>query len=446
MGSALSHPEPLSDLDDAWTGFELAGEIFAFRYQIVERVLEAGTVTALPFAPAGVEGVVSIAGGVLPVVALRALLFPDRPAAADPGSELVVIEIAGQRFALRVNGVLFVAARLANRIPADEGGGILASEGVAEWRGRTVTCLSAKRLGLERLQPSLPPSGAPGKVADSRIEAATVASAAAERVLAVTVGDIACALPATTVAELLAEVAMTPLPLVPPVFLGVAMLRRVPLLVLSLARLIGRPEAGKIGGYVVVTPGTSRFILAVGEIGGLRHAEAARRILDPATLVDANFLLWATPFGGSDAGEKAPATRGGRFLSLSIGDRFCAIRLTDVDRIHAPRPSIRLPAGVPPGIDGAVEVGGRIIPLTEGRRWLSLPAGERLPGAHVVLRHDGERRVLAVDAVHRVVTIAEQDILTTGDTGQPVAAIGRVGGRSIVILSAAQVMSAESAA
>ena len=103
-------------------------------------------------------------------------------------------------------------------------------------------------------------------------------------------------------------------------------------------------------------------------------------------------------------------------------------------------------AGVPPGIDGAVEVGGRIIPLTEGRRWLSLPAGERPSGAHVVLHHAGERRVLAVDAVHRIVTIAEHDILSTGDSGQPVAAIGRLGGRSIVILSAAQVMSTGTAA
>jgi chemotaxis signal transduction protein len=446
MGPALAHPEPLSDLDDSWTGFELAGEIFAFRYHIVERVLAVGAVTALPFAPAGVEGVVSVAGGVLPVVALRALLFPDQPAASDHGGELVVIDVAGQRFALRVDGVLFVAARLAGRMPADEGSGIAASEGVAEWRGRAVTCLSAERLGLERLQPSLPPSGAPGKVADSRIETATVAATDAEAVVAVIAGGIACGLPATTVTELLTEVAMTPLPLVPRVFLGVAMLRRVPLLVLSLARLIGRQEAGKIGGYVVGTTGISRFILAVGEIGGLRRAETGLRILDPATLIDANFLLWATPLGGSDADEPAPTTRGGRFLSLSIGDRFCAISLADVDRIHAPRPSIRLPAGVPPGIDGAVEVGGRIIPLTEGRRWLSLPAGERPPGAHIVLRHDGERRVLAVDAVHRVVTIAEQDILTSGDTGQPVAAIGRVGGRSVVILSAAQVMSAESAA
>src|SRR5258708_7917834 len=148
MSRAPSHPEPLSDLDDAWTGVELAGEIFAFRYHIVERVLEAGSVTALPFAPTGVEGVVSIAGGVLPVVSLRTLLFPGRPAAMDQGSELVVIEIAGQRFALRVNGVLFVAARLANRTPAADGGGATARAGAAEWRGRPAPPLSADRLRL----------------------------------------------------------------------------------------------------------------------------------------------------------------------------------------------------------------------------------------------------------------------------------------------------------
>lgn len=445
MGRVPSHSETLPELDDAWTGFELAGEIFAFRYYLVERVLGAGSVTALPFAPASVEGVVSIAGSVLPVVALRALLFPERPAAPDRGNELLVIEIAGQRFALRVNGVVFVAAPLADRSPAQQGDGP-AGEGVAEWHGRKVTCLAAERLGLERLRPRLPPRGAPGRVTDNRIESTEITPANAATVLAVTAGGVDCALPAASVAELLAEVAMTPLPLVPPVLLGVAILRHAPLPVLSLARLLGFSAPDRIGGYVVVISGRGRFVLAVGEIGGLRRGDATLRMLDPATMIEASFPALAVPAATAEIAEAAVTARGGRFLSLSIGDRFCAVPLAEVDRIHAPRPPIRLPAGMPPGVDGAVEVGGRILPLTEGRRWLSLPAGERPPGAHVVLRHDGERRVLAVDAVHRVVTIADQDILSTGDSGQPVAAIGRVGGRSIVILSAAQVMSGESAA
>jgi chemotaxis signal transduction protein len=446
MIPAPSHPETLPELDDAWTGFELAGEIFAFRYHVVERVLAAaGSVTALPFAPACVEGVVSIAGGVLPVVALGALLFPERPTASDRGNELLVIDVAGQRFAVRVDGVIFVAAPLANRSPAHEVDAP-AIEGVAEWRGRKVACLAVERLGLERLRPCLPPRGAPGMVADDRIESAAIAAASAATVLAIAAGGVACALPAASVAELLAEVAMTPLPLVPPVLLGVVILRRAPLPVLSLARLLGFPQTGRIGGYVVVTSGPSRFVLAVGEIGGLRRGDETLRMLDPTTLIEAGFPGSASLAAAPDIAEAAVAVRGGRFLSLSIGDRFCAVPLAEVDRIHAPRPPIRLPAGAPPGIDGAVEVGGRILPLTEGRRWLSLPAGERPPGAHVVLRHDRERRVLTVDAVHRVVTIADRDILSARDSGQSVAAIGRIGGRSIVILSAAQVMSGESAA
>jgi purine-binding chemotaxis protein CheW len=445
MGPALPDLEPPGDLGDAWTGLELAGGIVAFRHHIVERVFSAGAVTALPFAPDGIEGVVSVAGDVLPVVALGALLFPDRPATAKPGNELVIVAIAGRRFALRVNGVAFVAAPLADRVPAEEGSAA-ASEGSAEWRGQRVACLSAERLGLEKLQPRLPTSGAPGMIADGRIDGAAVPAGNAETVLAVSAGGIECALPAADVAELLTELAITPVPLVSPVLLGIAVLRRTPLPVLSLARLLGGAASEKIRGYVVVTAGAGRLILAVEAIGGLRRADAMLRMFDPTRAIAPSLLALATPLGAPDVAGQATAARGSRFLSLSIGERFCAVPLADVDRIHAPRPAIRLPAGVPPGIDGAVEVGGRIIPLTEGRRFLSLPAGERPAGAHVVLRHEGERRVLAVDAVHRVVTIAEHDILSTGDFGQPVAAIGRLGDRSVVILSAAQVMSGKSAA
>jgi chemotaxis signal transduction protein len=437
--------EPLSDLAEAWTGLELAGEIVAFRYHIVERVLSAGAVTALPFAPDGIEGVVSVAGDVLPVVALGVLLFRDRPA-GEQGRELVIVVIAGRRFALRVDGVAFIAAPLSDRVVAEEGSAA-PEDGSATWRGRRVTCLAAERLGLERLQPRLPPSAAPGMVADDRIEAVAAHRGNAETVLAVSAGGIECALPAASVAELLGEVAITPVPLVPSVVLGVVVLRRTPLPVLSLACLLGSSEMDKVRFYVVVTGRGGRLVLAVEAIGGLRRADAMPRIFDPVRAIDAKLLALATPLADvADGAGQAASARGGRFLSLSIGDRVCAVPLADVDRIHAPRPSVRLPANVAPGIDGAVEVGGRVIPLTEGRRFLSLPIGERPAGAHVVLRHGGERRVLAVDAVHRVVTIAEHDILSAGDSGQPVAAIGRIGERSIVILSAAQVMAGESAA
>ena len=102
--------------------------------------LPAGQVTALPFAPAGVEGVASVSGDVVPVLALAGLLFPDRPAPAQPGEQFMVVMVAGQRFALRIDRVLFVATALSRE-----------AEGETQWQGQAVTCLDPRTLGLTRL-------------------------------------------------------------------------------------------------------------------------------------------------------------------------------------------------------------------------------------------------------------------------------------------------------
>jgi chemotaxis signal transduction protein len=130
---------------------------------------------------------------------------------------------------------------------------------------------------------------------------------------------------------------------------------------------------------------------------------------------------------------------------VSLGDRSCALTLAAVERILPPRPPIRLPAGAPSGIHGAIEFGGRIIPVTEGWRWLSLhEAGAA--AAFIVLQQDGERRVLAVNAVQRIVTIAQDDILPTGDHDPRIAGLGKAGGRSLEILSTDALMSRGEAA
>jgi purine-binding chemotaxis protein CheW len=445
VAALAARPEAASGVAEAWTGFELDGEAFALRYECVERVVTAGPVTTLPFAPAGIEGVVSIGGGVLPVVALRSLLFPERPASAMPGSGLVVIRVAGERFALRVNRVLFIADDLPSPAPEGEGPAPAAGESVADWHGRRVTCLTSERLGLDRLRPSLPPNGSPGMIADARVAAASVAAAQAEPVIAVASAGIVYGLPSANVAELLSDVTVTPLPLAPPLLLGVVVLRGEALLVVSLARLIGRDELGESGGYVVAKVGHRRFVLAVSEIIGLRRADAAHSpdqplVLDLAAAIAPTILAVTVPACAAADAAPTELARGRRFLSFSVGDQLCAVPLSAVDRIHTPRSSIRLPKGMAPGIDGAIEIGGRVIPLTDGRRWLSLPERDRPPAAHVVLHHAGERRVLSVDAVHRVITIAEQDILSTGDADQPIAAVGRAGGRSVAILSMARLV------
>jgi purine-binding chemotaxis protein CheW len=435
--SAAAAPESL-----AWTGFELNGRVFAFPYLGIERVVPATPVTALPFAPAGVEGVASISGDIIPVLALLVLLGADQPQPAQAGAQFLVIRVSGRRFALRADRVLFVA----NPLPG---------EGMADWRGRPVTCLALERLGLANLKPFLPPEGAPGLVADNRATVARDTAAPSETVLAVDAAGAAYGLPTASIVELLEDAVIIKLPLAPPFLTGVTILRRQPVLAFSLAWLLGGEPAAAPGGHVVVAIGRSRFLLAVDAIGGLQRVSAtgadqptagAQPIrLDLAALITPQWLALAAEMSGTAAAPAVVATDRQRFLCVSLGDRSCAVPLAAVERILPPRPPIRLPAGAPPGVDGAIEFGGRIIPVTEGWRWLSLRDGGAA-AAFIVLQQDGERRVLAVSAIQRIVTIASDDILPTGDHDPRIAGLGKAGGRSLEILSTAALLARGDAA
>ncbi|MEA2812754.1 MAG: hypothetical protein QOI93_451 [Rhodospirillaceae bacterium] len=435
--SAAAMPERL-----AWTGFELDGRVFAFPYLSVERVVPATPVTALPFAPAGVEGAASISGDIIPVLALPVLLGADGAQPPQAGAQFLVIRVSGRRFALRADRVLFVANPLSG-------------EGMADWRGRPVTCLAVERLGLANLKPFLPPEGAPGLVADSRAPVVNDAAARSETVLVVDAAGGSYGLPASSIVELLEDVTITKLPLAPPFLTGVAILRRQPVLAFSLARLLGGEPTAAAVGHVVMAIGRSRFVLAVDAIGGLQRmsATAAEQSpvgahpirLDPAALITPQWLALAAEMSGTVAPPAVTASDRQRFLCVTLGDRSCAVPLAAVERILPPRAPIRLPAGAPPGIDGAIEFGGRIIPVTEGWRWLSLREGGAV-AALIVLQRDGERRVLTVNALQRIVTIAADDILPTGDHDPRIAGLGKAAGRPLEILSTAALMARGDAA
>ena len=392
--------------------------------------------TALPFAPAGVEGVASISGDIIPVLALPVLLGADRPEPAQAGAQFLIIRVSGRRFALRADRVLFVA----NPLPG---------EGTPHWRGRPVTCLAVERLVLASLKPFLPPAGAPGLVADSRATAMHDAAPPSETVLVVDAAGSSYGLPTASIVELLEDAVITRLPLAPPFLTGVAILRRQPVLAFSLARLLGGEPTAPPGGHVVMAVGRSRFVLAVDAIGGLQRQSATGADhpihLDPAVLITPAWLALAAEMSGTAAAPAVVATDRQRFLCVALGDRTCAVPLAAVERILPPRAPIRLPAGAPPGVDGAIEFGGRIIPVTEGWRWLSRREGGAV-AALIVLQHGGERRVLAVNALQRIVTIASDDILPTGDHDPRIAGLGKAGGRSLEILSTAALLAKGDAA
>jgi chemotaxis signal transduction protein len=433
MANALSS-------DPIWTGFELEGQAFALPAVHVERVLPAGPVTALPFAPAGVEGVASVSGDVVPVLALAGLLFPDRPPPPQPGAQFMVVMVDGQRFALRIDGVLFVAAVLQH-----------GAEGETQWQDQTVTCLDPQALGLAKLEPSYPARGTPGAITNSgdsfsRTDAVRVATT----VLAVKTAGRLYSLPSQSVLELLDHAALTPLPLVPPALRGIVVLRGQPLLAFCLDRLLGGVREAAPGGHVVMSVGRARLVLLVDAILGLQRLSDAPSLtdptaLDPATLIPADLLALAAQLPSTADAAPARDTGRQRFLCVSLGSRTYALALAAVERVLPPRQSVILPAGAPAGVDGAIEYGGRIVPVTEGWRWLSL-GQTGTTGAHIVLRQDGEQRVLAVNGVQRIVTIARDDILPTTGHDPRIAALGTANGRSVEILSTAALMSRRDAA
>jgi purine-binding chemotaxis protein CheW len=424
-----------SPRDTTWTGFELDGQAFALPAGLVERVLPAGNVTALPFAPSGIEGVASVAGDVVPVVALAAMVSPDRPASTTPAvGQFLVVHVAGQRFALRIERMLFTAAALS------------IEAGQAMWRSRTVTCLDAAQLGLAALEPWSPPIGASGEIANSRDGRSEAAARPPTMVLAVEAGGRPYGLPAASAVELVERATVTPVPLVSPELRGVMVLRGQPILAFCLNRLLGQEPAAAPRGHVILAFGRSRVALLVDGIIGLQRATADQVLLDPEQLIGAEGMSLAAqmPSAVANGGPTRGAGRQ-RFLCVTVGGRTYGLALSAVERVLPPRQSVLLPAGAPDGIDGAIEYGGRIIPVTESWRWLSL-ADTGTAGAHIVLHHEGEQRALAVNAVQRIVSIARDDILPTGGQDPRIAALGTANGRPVEILSTAALLARREAA
>jgi chemotaxis signal transduction protein len=428
--AAAPAPETIA----TWTGFELDGQAFALPAALVERVQPSAEPTMLPFAPRGIQGVASVSGEVIPVVALTTLLHSDRDAASAGGGHFLVVRIAGQRFALRIERMLFVASRLA----AD-------ADGQTRWRDQPVTFLDPERLGLTALQPWSPPAGMAGATASSRDARLEAAEAPRQTmVLAVRTAGRLYGLPAQSVTELLERATVTPLPLVAPSLRGVLVLRGQPILAFCLDRLLGHEPGASPGGHVVLAFGRSRIALLVDEIVGLQRATSEHELLDPEKLVGAEGLALAAQMPGAAAnGTGARGSGRQRFLCVTVAGRTYGLAVGSIERVLPPRQSVLLPMGAPDGIDGAIEYGGRIIPVTESWRWLAL-AETGTAGAHIVVHHDGEQRALAVDAVQRIVSIEE--LLPTRSHDERIAALGTANGRTVEILSTAALLARREAA
>jgi purine-binding chemotaxis protein CheW len=84
--------------------FDLAQEQYGVDIAAVEGIIKMQTITAVPRAPAFVEGVTNLRGKVLPVIDLRKR-FGLPPADASKDTRIVVVEIAGATVGIVVDAV-----------------------------------------------------------------------------------------------------------------------------------------------------------------------------------------------------------------------------------------------------------------------------------------------------------------------------------------------------
>ena len=84
--------------------FNLANEFYGVDIGDVEGIIKMQVVTAVPHAPAFVEGVTNLRGQVLPVIDLRRR-FGLAPAQATKDSRIVTVEVTGQKVGMIVDGV-----------------------------------------------------------------------------------------------------------------------------------------------------------------------------------------------------------------------------------------------------------------------------------------------------------------------------------------------------
>ncbi len=125
-----------------------AGEIFGINVFKVREVTKAPRITPTPYAPRGVEGVISLRGNVIPVINLAAFIVPG--ASASTGSIMLVTEFSRHTQAFLVDGVDRIVrvdwdqVKQPEDLVASEGGFITAITRLSD--GRLVSILDVEQI------------------------------------------------------------------------------------------------------------------------------------------------------------------------------------------------------------------------------------------------------------------------------------------------------------
>lgn len=414
--------------------FELDGRLYAIAVDRVHAIVEPPPVSAVPFAPMAVEGLVAVGGAILPLLDLAAWLDgrPAAPVHAGAKGQVMVIESGSGRLAVRVARVL----------------ALVPDGGFGEYE---VTLVSAEQI---RLGEPAEGAGEPGAIGESEAAAAP-AEPRSDPFVVVGVGAERYGLPIEAVREIAPASEVWAMPGAPPAMRGLAYLRGVPLPVLSLAALLGRP-ASSDGVLAVLVQDGVRYALEADQIVGVRRFRLREEGTDGYVDDDGSVILpldldrlvpgairarFRSESGDAPAAEPLAMRR---LVTFTVAGEACALPVEEVERAI----DYRMPVSVPrtgAGFSDAIEVGGSVVPVVDLRAQLRPGQATGAPGACLVTRVGRHGYALAIDRLDRLATVPASAIEAIAEGEGPVIGIGRLTGRPFWVLSARRLVQAAGA-
>ena len=310
--------------------------------------------------------------------------------------------------------------------------------------------------------PSASPPKTGGEVQGAASSGRHVSSESDVVCLAVEAGNERYAFPLEAVSEIYTDLDLTPLPNAPSFIGGISVLRGMPRLVVSLARLLGLPTTTPETNMVALSVAGMQLVFQCSSLQGIRRYSESRRenagdrsgcidcylvgedgsitaLLSMAGLVDEGKIRQLRPFlpktveGRDTARAQGNETR--RVLLVRAGMEICGIDVDRIERVAGFSKATEMP-GATGIVVGMTDVSGRVVPVAD----LGIAfGGGRCCGAYVVVRTSRQDGfgvwALAVDGLERLIDVPVSTIRSTsaGD-GDLIREVGRVNERLISIV------------
>ncbi|HWB49314.1 MAG TPA: chemotaxis protein CheW [Stellaceae bacterium] len=399
--------------------FALAGARYALPLEAVDAVMAPPALCRVPHAPEALLGAGNLGGKVLPIVDPAAFFHGQLSRRRyDGGGEVLRVSAAGGAVGFWVDRVERLAAA-----------------GTAI--GEAVTVIDPDplvRFGMAAPALAEEPSRPLGDAAELVVR--VTGRAAEGNYFLVEAAGERCQLAYDLVLEFLEPPPAVAIPGAPAGFLGVGIVRGEALPLLSLAALLGLPQAAPPTGFALMRLAPEgRLLLGIDRIIGLRSrqrrtgrrwvdqtaeiiggvADSGREIELAAMLSDGLRTLVAAFAPAQIATETVEDGSGAPYLVFVAGGETYALPVAAVERVVPAQQSVALPRrpGAAVAITRAVELRGQLIPVAALDD--SGVAGE--PAAYVIMHGAAGLMAIGVHRVERLTTLRPEQI--SAPPGEP---------------------------